>query len=75
MEAIRIQLMSLRSAGDDVHHILQMKEGKRNTVISFLWVWWDTRKKSMQVNKHDRWLRCCIEQQSWFAVLDTSTSG
>jgi hypothetical protein len=39
MEAIRIQLLSLKSAREVVQHILQMKQDERHIVISFLWVW------------------------------------
>jgi hypothetical protein len=45
MEAIRIQLLSLKSTREVVQQILQMKQDERNIVISFLWVWWDTRNK------------------------------
>jgi hypothetical protein len=44
-EAIRIQLLSLKSAREVVQHILHMKQDEHNIVISFLWVWWDTRNK------------------------------
>jgi hypothetical protein len=43
----------MKSASEVVHHILQMKNEEQNLVISFLWVWWDTRKK-INVGKHAR---------------------
>lgn len=61
LEAVRLQLLSMKSAREVVHHILQMKDKEQNLVISCLWVWWDTRNKK-NAGEHAGWMEEVIHR-------------